>query len=97
MDIVKIFDGYIISKIQKEDVRNYVLNHSAKEKCLSNLKEQIFKAFGVLDGMKTLDKRQKAIESMIETVANMFAIAALGQKEKELGINQVVEEIPDLD
>ena len=85
LDIKTLFDDRIRDKIKdKPDVMNLVLNHSAKEKCLTNLRREITLAYGVLDKIKLLGKQQLEIRGMINSVADLFIHVVLLEKEKEL-------------
>lgn len=86
--VTERFDNRLRTIVKNQNVLNYLINHSARKNAIENLKREITIAYGVLDRMGTLDKRQRSINAMIDSVADMYSTIAIHLKEKEINLKE---------
>jgi hypothetical protein len=80
-DLEKMFEAALIRLVPSEK-QNLVRDHSAKHRCITNLRREINscgKLFDRLD-FRDIDKKQKAVNTIVDTVVGIFAEAVLAEK-----------------
>jgi hypothetical protein len=83
--IENTFIEVISKKFQNESVRSYLLTHPMRFVMFDNLQKEIKDAGCVLDEMTgDLEKKRRAIHSLVESLTLLFAKIALQMKEKDL-------------
>jgi hypothetical protein len=78
-EIKKYFDSYLISTFKSESIRNYLLNHERKQRCIDRVCEQIRMAeLGQLKQRMDIWRWR----TLVEACAKIFANAALQHAEE---------------
>lgn len=78
-EIKQYFDSYLVSTFKSENIRNYLLNHERKQRCIDRVCEQIRMAeLGQLKQRMNIWRWR----TLVEACAKIFAEAALKHAEE---------------